>query len=158
MFNEIPKTALNSVIRRPVGISQLLESLLEDVYSVVNKKYGNKISKNDIDFYHTNLKHPSHLEWAVKQHLKGKRNKGKFKSNDINNYSVESLHDEVSNVNKPKKESAYSTHVKSGEFEGQPFSIHIPHNHPASVELAKLPKDSPHYDELGGKTKWCLIE
>jgi hypothetical protein len=162
----------NSVIRRQAGIPQLLESLLEDVYSVVNKKYGNKISKNDIDFYHTNLKHPSHLEWAVKQHLKGhlnkdnfetvndnldtfKRNKGKFKSNDINNYSVESLHDEVSNVNKPKKESAYSTHVKSGEFEGQHFSIHIPHNHPAAVELAKLPKDSPHYDELGGKTKWC---
>ena len=162
----------NSVIRRQAGIPQLLESLLEDVYTAVNKKYGNKISKNDIDFYHTNLKHPSHLEWAVKQHLKGhlnkdnfetvndnldtfKRNKGKFESNDINNYSVESLHNEVSNVNSPKKESAYSTHVKSGEFEGLPFSIHIPHNHPASLELAKLPKDSPHYDELGGKTKWC---
>jgi len=166
------KQMKNSVIRQQAGIPQLLESLLEDVYSVVNKKYGNKISKSDIDFYHTNLKHPSHLEWAVKQHLKGnlnrdnfetvndnldtfKRNKGKFKSNDINNYSVESLQDEVNKVNKPKKESAYSTHVKSGEFEGQPFSIHIPHNHTAAVELAKLPKDSPHYDELGGKTKWC---
>ena len=91
-------------------VNFLTSCLLEDVLDTIKKKYNNKISDNDIEFYHDKLKHKSQLEWVVKHHIKGditrnnidelnnkldlfRRNKDSIGDNDINKYDVNKLSD-----------------------------------------------------------------
>lgn len=142
-------------------VNFLTSCLLEDVLDTIKKKYNNKISDNDIEFYHDKLKHKSQLEWVVKHHIKGditrnnidelnnkldlfRRNKDSIGDNDINKYDVNKLSDTVSKFTKKDKPNIKV--IYKGEYNNQPLTINMPLNHQGAVESAKFGNK---------KANWC---